>query len=109
MKELEELFVRRGRSSGALGRWYMLWRTRCGQAAVARARVPGYATVFYALYRQGQQWLSIEHRPDGLPRRYRSRAAAARAVLRYLRRLEVSPPRRGGATNQETGGLRLET
>ena len=85
MKELGELFVRRGQASRLFGRQYLRWRTRCGRAAVARSRTAGYATVFYALYRQGRQWLSIERRPDGLPRRYRSAQRAVRAVLRYLR------------------------
>jgi len=79
-------FVRRGRPGRVLGKWYVRFRTRCGRAAIARARVPGYATAWFALRRAGEAWLSIETRPDGLPRRYRSRAAAARAVLRFLRR-----------------------
>jgi len=88
MKELGELFVRRGRSSRVLGRQHMRWRTRCGRAAIARSRVPGYAVAWYALRRAGTQWLSIETRPDGLPKRYRKRSRAVRAVRRYLEKLK---------------------
>jgi len=72
-----ELFVKRGRAGAVLGpKYYLRWRTRCGRAAVARAGGCELA------------WWSIESRPDGLPRRYRTRAAAVRVVVKYLESLQ---------------------
>jgi len=84
-----ELFVKRGRAGAVLGpKYYLRWRTRCGRAAVARAGGCELATWWYALRRAGNRWWSIESRPDGLPRRYRTRAAAVRVVVKYLESLQ---------------------
>jgi len=61
------------------------WRSRCGNYAVSQSAPACLRPCWYALYRQGSQWLSVVM-VQGRPKRYRTRLAAEVACENHAAR-----------------------